>query len=191
VVVGFTRDELQRFHGATVPDLVGGAPTLVIVGINPGLWTAATGTHFAHPSNRFYPALHRAGLTDRELDRVAGLSAEDRQHLVDRGLAITNLVARATARAAELDTEELRAGAAALERRIAGWQPAVVAVAGVGAYRTAFSRPRATVGPQAETLAGAALWVIPNPSGLNAHETSASLAVHLREVGIAAGLVTR
>lgn len=187
--MGFTRDELQRFHGATVPDLAGPSPRLVLVGINPGLWTAATRTHFAHPSNRFYPAMYRAGLTDRELDRVAGLSEADRAHLLERGVAITNLVARATARAAELSSEELRAGAVQLEERVERWAPEVVAVAGISAYRTAFGRPRAAVGPQPETLGGAALWVIPNPSGLNAHETTASLAAHLRRVGVAAGVV--
>jgi double-stranded uracil-DNA glycosylase len=187
--VGFSREELARFVGATVPDLVGPSPRLVFVGINPGLWTAATQTHFAHPSNRFYPALHRAGITDRELDRVAGLAPADRAHLVDRGIAITNLVARATARAAELTPAELRAGADRLAARIAAWQPAVVAIAGVAAYRTAFTRPRATVGPQGEPLAGAACWVVPNPSGLNAHETVATLAAWYRRAADAAGIV--
>jgi TDG/mug DNA glycosylase family protein len=186
----FTREELARFAGATVPDLVGDAPPrLVLVGINPGLWTAATGTHFAHPTNRFYPALHRAGITDRELDRVGGLTRADRQALTERGIAITNLVARATARASELSTAELRAGAEALETRLAAWQPRVVAIAGVTAYRTAFRRPRAQLGPQEERLAGAALWLVPNPSGLNAHETIASLADRYRKVAVAAGLL--
>ncbi|MBS3940573.1 MAG: mismatch-specific DNA-glycosylase, partial [Actinobacteria bacterium] len=98
--MGFTRDELRRHQDATVPDLVGSAPPrLVFVGINPGLWTAATQTHFAHPGNRFYPALHLAGITDRVLDRVAGLDEADRRRLTDRGIAITNVVPRATAAA--------------------------------------------------------------------------------------------
>jgi double-stranded uracil-DNA glycosylase len=186
--VGFTREELASFEGATVPDLVGDQPRLVFVGINPGLWTAATQTHFAHPSNRFYPALFRAGITARELDRVAGLDDTDRAHLLDRGIAITNLVPRATARAAELSNAELRAGADELTARIVAWGPTVVAVAGVTAYRTAFGRPRARLGLQPEALGGAACWVVPNPSGLNAHETVASLAGRYREVALAAGL---
>jgi double-stranded uracil-DNA glycosylase len=186
--VGFTREQLASFEGATVPDLVGDAPRLAFVGINPGLWTAATRTHFAHPSNRFYPALFRAGITARELDPAAGLDDADRAHLLDRGVAITNLVPRATARAAQLSDLELRAGAEALTARIAAWQPAVVAVAGVTAYRTAFGRPRARLGSQPEPLGGAACWVVPNPSGLNAHETVATLADRYREVALAAGL---
>ena len=186
----FTREELARYVGATVPDVVGDVPPrLVFVGINPGLWTAATGTHFAHPSNRFYPALHQAGITDRELDRVGGLSDADRAALVDRGIAITNLVARATARASELSSDELRAGAEELVARLSVWRPQVVAIAGVTAYRTAFRRPRAQLGAQEERLAGAALWLVPNPSGLNAHETTATLAARYREVAVAAGVL--
>jgi double-stranded uracil-DNA glycosylase len=188
--VGFTRQELETFRDREVPDLVGDAPPrLVFVGINPGLWTAATRTHFAHPGNRFYPALHRAGLTDRVLDRAAGMTEEDRRELTERGIAITNLVARATAKASELTGDELRAGADALVERLTRWQPAVVAVAGVTAYRTAFGRPQARLGRQDEPIAGAELWVVPNPSGLNAHETTDSLAEWYRAVGRAAGLV--
>jgi double-stranded uracil-DNA glycosylase len=188
--VGFTRAELASFEDATVPDLIGERPPrLVFVGINPGLWTAATGTHFAHPGNRFYPALHRAGITDRVLDRVAGLTDEDRHHLLARGIAITNLVARATARASDLTGTELREGGEALVERLARWGPRVVAVAGITAYRTAFGRPKAAAGPQEERLAGAELWVVPNPSGLNAHETIDSLAERYREVAAAAGLL--
>jgi double-stranded uracil-DNA glycosylase len=188
--VGFTREELAAYEGATVPDLVGDAPVrLVIVGINPGLWTAATRTHFAHPSNRFYPALYRAGVTTRELDRVAGLSDRDRCELTDRGIAITNVVPRATARASALSTGELRAGAEELVARLERWRPAVVAVLGVTTYRTAFRRPSAALGEQPERLAGARLWVAPNPSGLNAHETTDSLAAHYRRIGEAAGVL--
>lgn len=183
----FTRAELEAFAGATVPDLVGEHPRLVFVGINPGLWTAATQTHFAHPSNRFYPALRRAGVITRDIPPT-GMDDRDRAHLTDRGIAITNLVARATARAAELTTAELRDGAAALVARLEDWQPRVVAVAGVTAYRTAFGRPRAALGEQDEDLAGAALWAVPNPSGLNAHETVDSLAEWYRRVAEAAGL---
>jgi double-stranded uracil-DNA glycosylase len=188
--VGFTREELASFRDAEVPDLVGDRPPrLVFVGINPGLWTAATQTHFAHPGNRFYPALHLAGLTERELDRIAGLSDDDREHLTGRGIAITNLVTRATAKASELSREELVRGGAALVERLTSWGPRVVAVAGVTAYRQAFRRPKATLGRQEEPLAGAELWVVPNPSGLNAHETTATLAAWYRRVGVAAGIV--
>jgi double-stranded uracil-DNA glycosylase len=188
--VGFSREELERFRDQEVPDLVGDEPPrLVFVGINPGLWTAATQTHFAHPGNRFYPALHLAGLTDRPLDRAAGLTDDDRRQLTSRGIAITNLVARATAKASELSRDELRTGGAALVARLERWRPAVVAVAGVTAYRTAFGRPKAKLGPQDEPLAGAELWVVPNPSGLNAHETTASLAAWYRKVGEAASVV--
>jgi TDG/mug DNA glycosylase family protein len=188
--VGFTRAELESFRDAVVPDLVGDDPKLVIVGINPGLWTAATQTHFAHPGNRFYPALHRAGITDRELDRVAGLSDADRAHLLERGVAITNVVPRATAKASELTTAELEAGGAALVERIAAWRPRVVAIAGVTAYRSAFGRRKAVMGEQPEGLVdGVDLWVVPNPSGLNAHETIDSLAAWYGRAAEAAGVV--
>lgn len=188
--MGFTREQLETFRDAEVPDLIGTRPPrLVVVGINPGLWTAATGTHFAHPGNRFYPALWRAGILDRRLEPAAGLTEADRAELLDRGLAITNLVNRATARASELTPAELREGALRLEERLRRWRPRVVAVAGVTAYRQAFGRPRAAAGRQPEELAGAELWVVPNPSGLNAHETVDSLAAWYRRVGEAAGVV--
>lgn len=184
----FTREELEAYRDTTVPDLVGDDPLLVFVGINPGLWTAATQTHFAHPGNRFYPALLRAGVIHRTIDPAAGMTAEDRAHLIERGIAITNIAGRATARAAELSRDELRAGARALEQRIAAWRPRVVAVAGVTAYRVGFDRPRAQQGPQEELLGGARLWIVPNPSGLNAHETITTLAAAYRRVARAAGI---
>ena len=115
-LMGFTRAELESFRDATVPDLVGPGLRLLFVGINPGLWTAATSTHFAHPGNRFYPALLRAGVIDRPIDRGAGMTDDDRRALVERGIGITNLVARATPRAAELSAAELREGARAPRR---------------------------------------------------------------------------
>ena len=188
----FTAAELDAFRDREVADLVDlerTRPRLVFVGINPGLWTAATGTHFAHPTNRFYPALHAAGLTSRPFDRVQGLSDIDRRELIDKGIAITNLVRRATARASELSTQELRDGGLELVARMTQWRPAVVAVAGVTAYRTAFSRPRATIGEQEEALTpDTAWWVVPNPSGLNAHETVGSLADWYWQVALAAGV---
>ncbi len=178
----FTHEELEAFRGHEVPDLVGPGLKLLFAGINPGLWTAAVQTHFAHPTNRFYPALAAAGITDYEVDRVAGMTDADRAHLVARGVGITNLVPRATARASELSREELREGGERLQRFVAEHQPAVVAIAGVTAYRDAFGERGAALGRQPETLesaahwSGAALWVVPNPSGLNAHETVATLA---------------
>lgn len=187
--MGFTRAELESFRGATVPDLVGPGLRLLFVGINPGLWTAATSTHFAHPGNRFYPALRRAGIIERDIDRGVGMSAADRQHLIERGIGITNLVAHATPRASEVTAADLRAGGLRLERFVTEHRPTVVAVAGVTAYREAFGRRQAALGRQPERLAGAELWVVPNPSGLNAHETIDSLAVAYRAPAVAAGIV--
>jgi TDG/mug DNA glycosylase family protein len=194
--VGFTRAELEAFRDQEVDDLVGPGLRLLFVGINPGLWTAAVRTHFAHPGNRFYPALATAGITGYEIDRVAGMSDADRAHLVARGIGITNLVRRATARADELSREELRAGGERLRRFVAEHRPAVVAIAGITAYREAFGERAARAGRQPETLeseahwSGAALWVVPNPSGLNAHETVATLAAAYaapaREAGVIA-----
>jgi double-stranded uracil-DNA glycosylase len=184
-----SRTELSSFHGTTVEDLVGDRPpVLVLVGINPSLMTAATGTHFAHPSNRFYPALHRAGLTSEPLPRGVAHSDEQKACLTGRGVAITNLVDRATARADELSTAELRAGVRTLEARVAGWSPRVVAFVGLGAYRVAFGRSRVAAGPQQGSFAGARVWAVPNPSGLNAHETVDSLARWYSQVFDAAGI---
>lgn len=184
----FTRHELDSFRDATVPDLVGPGLRLLFVGINPGLWTAATGTHFAHPGNRFYPALLRGGVIRRAIDPAAGMDDDERRHLIERGIGITNIAPRATARASELSRDELRAGARDLIRRIEEWKPAVVAIAGITAYRLAFERPRAQAGRQAEPLGGAELWIVPNPSGLNAHETVTTLAAAYRRVAEAAGI---
>lgn len=192
-----TREELEAFRGEEVPDLVGPGLKLLFVGINPGLWTAAVQTHFAHPTNRFYPALAAAGITDYEVDRVAGMSDDDRAHLIERGIGITNLVRRASARASELSREELREGGARLRRFVAEHRPAVVAVAGISAYRDAFGERGAVLGRQPETLetaadwSGAALWVVPNPSGLNAHETVATLAAAYAAPAREAGVVLR
>lgn len=185
----FTRAELESFRDADVPDLVGPGLRLLFVGINPGLWTAATGTHFAYPGNRFYPALLRAGILERRIDPAAGMTDADRVALLASGIGITNIVRRATARADELTRDELRAGAVALTAFVAQHRPRVVAVAGVTAYRTAFGRPRARLGRQPEDLAGAALWVVPNPSGLNAHDTIETLARAYADPARAAGLL--
>jgi double-stranded uracil-DNA glycosylase len=187
--MGFTRAELESFRDVTVPDLVGPGLKLLFVGINPGLWTAATQTHFAHPGNRFYPALHLGGVIEREIDRGSGMSDEDRAHLIERGIGITNVVHRATARASELAAAELRAGGEALRRFVDEHRPIVVAVAGITAYRTAFRVPKAEIGRQPDRFEGAELWIVPNPSGLNAHETIETLAAAYRAPAIAAGVI--
>ena len=182
--------DLAAAANRTLPDVLP-APDqplrVLFCGINPSLYSAATGWHFARPGNRFWPALHLSGFTPRQL-------APAEQHLlVGYGLGITNLVARATAQAAELTPAELQAGGERLraliaERRSRGLGPRVLAVAGVTAYRTAFARPRAAIGPQAETLGAAQLWILPNPSGLNASWTLPRIAATFRELREAAGV---
>lgn len=186
--MGFTRAELEAFRDAEVPDLIGPGCALLFVGINPGLWTAATGAHFARPGNRFYPALLSAGIIERPIDPSSGMSEQDKAYLIARGVGITNLVRRATVRADELTTEELQAGRHRLEQVVAQHRPTVVAVAGITAYRAAFGRRKASSGRQAEPLGTSLLWVVPNPSGLNAHDTVTSLALAYREAAEAAGI---
>jgi len=190
--MGFTRAELESFRDVEVPDLLPGPGRplrLLFVGINPGLWTAATQSHFARPGNRFYPALLQAGIVPRPIDPSAGMTDEDRDELRRRGIGITNVVARATARADELTADELREGGRRLQALVAERRPAVVAVAGVTAYRAAFGEPRATVGEQPGRWGAARVFVVPNPSGLNAHETVATLAVAYAEAARAAGVL--
>jgi double-stranded uracil-DNA glycosylase len=184
----FTRAELETFTGATLPDLLGDHIRLLFVGINPGLRTVAVQAHFGGGSNRFYPALYRAGITDHLISAAGGMRPEDRAHLLDRGIGITNLFPGASARADELTVQQLRGGALALAERVESLSPGLVAMLGITAYRTAFDRPRATVGRQPKLLGGAPLWVVPNPSGLNAHAPLATLALAYREVAIAAGI---
>lgn len=176
LTLGFTRAELEAHRDEVVPDLIGPGCRLLFVGINPGLWTAAVQTHFAHPGNRFYPALLEAGIIEAPIDPAAGMTDADRAAFLARGLGITNLVPRATARADELSAQELRTGGERLVGTVRRWEPRVVAVAGITAYRTAFGERKATMGRQPTDLAGGELWVVPNPSGLNAHETVATLA---------------
>ena len=188
-----TRADLTRF-ATDNPDAIDdvlpadGAPLrMLIVGINPGLWTAAVNAPFAHPGNRFWPSLHRAGLTDHVVDAAAGLSADDEAQLLKRGIGLTNLVGRATARADELSREELRTGGARLVSRLDDLRPSAVAIAGITAFRTAFSLPKAKLGQQDPAIVegwppDVALWVVPQPSGLNAHENIDSLADRWREV---------
>lgn len=183
--------ELLTYADAEVPDLLGPGLRLLFVGINPSLWTAAVGAHFARPGNRFWPALTAAGLTSEVVDCSAGMSAADSSALISRGIGITNVVSRATARADELSRAEYRAGGLSLVSRVNAWQPRVVAVLGVTAYRLAFD-PKARSGRQ-EPPVGAEgdveWWTLPNPSGLNAHETVASLGLAYAEVARRAGVL--
>lgn len=194
--------DLDAFRDAVIDDIGVDTCRLLVVGINPGLWTARVGAPFARPGNRFWPALHAAGITPREIDASKGLSDADLTLLADVGLGFTNVVARATARADELSDDEIRAGGDVLEDKVARERgrrggPDAVMVAGIGAYRTAFgvrerrARREAPGGPvdrkigvgkQWARIGGAATWVVPNPSGLNAHETVESLARAYREV---------
>ena len=158
-----TRDEVAAAAGQTIPDLIGPGLRVLFSGINPSLYSAATGHHFARPGNRFWPALHGAGFTPRLLH-------PSEQHLLPAlGLGITNVVARATARADELAPVELVDGGRLLTDRVRESAPRYLAVLGVTAYRAAFHRPKARIGPQPDTIAGTPVWVLPNPSGLNAH----------------------
>jgi TDG/mug DNA glycosylase family protein len=187
--MGFTRAELESYRDAVVPDLIGPDCKLLFVGINPGLWTAATGAHFARRGNRFYPALWRAGIVDRLIDASAGMSDDDRALLLDRGIGITNVVPRASARADELTTEELVEGGRKLIETVNRVHPKVIAVAGITAYRTAFGDRKATAGRQDRTIGDTVVWVVPNPSGLNAHHTVDTLAQAYRAAAVEAGVV--
>jgi TDG/mug DNA glycosylase family protein len=178
-----TAAEIEAAKDRTIPDVVPPRGGVLLCGINPGLYSAATGCHFARPGNRFWPALHRSGFTDRLL------APAEQRLLPSYGLGITNLAARATAQAAELTAAELAEGGARLEAFVEEHVPGVVAVLGVTAYRTAFGRRSARIGPQELTLGGARLWILPNPSGLNAHYTADALAAEFRvlRAAVAAG----
>ena len=154
------------------------------MGINPGLWSGATGYHFARPGNRFWPTIHRAGFTPRQL------APDETEELLRRGIGITNLVNRTTRTAAELSGDELRGGATRLRATVRRLRPRAVAVLAVAAYRIAFDRPRAVIGRQPEELEGAELWLLPNPSGLNANYQLPELARlygQLREATVGPG----
>ncbi len=157
-----TRAEVQAAAGRTVPDVIAPGLDVVFCGINPSLYSGATGHHFARPGNRFWPALKAAGYTERVL------APWEERSLLEAGCGITNLVSRATAAAADLTAAELSSGRHRLERKVRRYAPRWLAVLGVSAYRTAFDRPHARIGEQAERLGPSGLWVLPNPSGLNA-----------------------
>jgi TDG/mug DNA glycosylase family protein len=165
-----TQAQVAAAYGRTVPDLIGPGLKVLFCGINPSLYSAATRHHFARPGNRFWPALHRAGFTSRLL------KPQEEKLLLAEGIGITNLVARATAAASELSDEELRAGRRRLERKVRRYGPEWVAIVGIGAYRTAFGYSRALAGRQSERIGSSGIWVLPNPSGLNANHQIAELA---------------
>lgn len=171
-----TPADLAAAAGRTIPDLLAPDLTVLFCGINPGLWSGATGHHFARPGNRFWPALFRSGFTPRLL------RPDEQDELPALGLGITNVAARTTARADELTAEELRAGGHALVEKVRSYRPRVLAVLGLGAYRTAFGRPRTTVGRRSETIGSTDIWVLPNPSGLNAHYSLDALAAEFRKL---------
>ena len=158
-----TRAELAAAVGKTISDVIAPRLRVLFCGINPGLYSAATGHHFARPGNRFWPALQRAGFTER------WLAPWEERELLEHRCGVTNLVARATAGADELTPEELIAGRRKLLAKVRRYAPAFVAILGIGAYRSAFEQKGAVLGRQSETLAGTVVWVLPNPSGLNAH----------------------
>lgn len=188
---GGSAADLDAYRDAVIDDIGMDTCRLLVVGINPGLWTAKVGAPFARPGNRFWPALHEAGITPRLVDARDGLSDADLGMLAEAGLGFTNVVARATARAGELADDEIRAGGRVLAEKVARQRdlrggPEVVMVAGIGAFRTAFgaktpSGGKVGVGKQEKAIGGAETWVVPNPSGLNAHETVESLARAYRE----------
>ncbi|HSJ22685.1 MAG TPA: G/U mismatch-specific DNA glycosylase [Nocardioidaceae bacterium] len=180
-----TPADLEAARDRTVPDVLGPGLSVLFSGVNPGLWSAATGLHFARPGNRFWPSLYRSGFTDRLL------GPQEQWTLLERGLGITNVVARATARADELSREELIGGGEVLRTKVERLRPSWLAVVGIGAYRTAFDRRHAVVGPQEERLGATRVWVLPNPSGLNAQWPPAALAEEFARMREAAGLPDR
>lgn len=171
-----TREQLLAATEKTVADVIAPNLRVLFCGINPGLYTAAVGHHFARPGNRFWPALYAGGFTERLL------SPFDERELLQSGYGVTNVVSRTTNSADQLSREEIIAGGEELRAKVLRYRPRVLAVLGVGAYRTAFNQPKATIGRQEETIGDTMLWVLPNPSGLNANYQPAALARLFREL---------
>jgi TDG/mug DNA glycosylase family protein len=171
-----TKEQLLAAAGKTVKDVIAPNLRVLFCGINPGLYTAAVGHHFARPGNRFWPALQAAGFTARLV------SPFDERELLESGYGITNVVMRTTATADQLTPEELRAGGKQLKAKVRRYKPAFLAVLGVGAYRAAWERPKAVLGRQEETIGKTIVWVLPNPSGLNAHYQAGALALMFSEL---------
>ncbi len=171
-----TKEQLLAATEKTVRDVIAPDLRVLFCGINPGLYTAAVGHHFARPGNRFWPALYAAGFTDRLLSPFA------ERELLPKGYGITNVVARTTASADLLSKEEIIVGGKRLRHKVRRYRPRMLAVLGLGAYRTAFAQPKARIGRQSEMLAATGIWVLPNPSGLNANYQAADLARLFREL---------
>jgi double-stranded uracil-DNA glycosylase len=180
-----TPQELAAGYGRTIPDLIAPDLKVLFVGINPGLWSAAVGRHFGNPANRLWPTLHAAGFTPRRF------LPSDADELLALGYGITNLVARATGSAGELHDDELRAGAPVLVEKIERYRPRAVAFLGLSAYRIGFGKPRAPVGRQDEPLGGAPVWLLPNPSGLNAHYQMPDLVRLYLQLRVGVGLAAQ
>ncbi|HSE65541.1 MAG TPA: G/U mismatch-specific DNA glycosylase [Gemmatimonadales bacterium] len=175
-----TKQDLLAAVNRRVPDVIAPGLAVLFCGINPGLYSAATGFHFARPGNRFWPALHAGGFTPRILAPI------ENRLLLDLGYGLTNIVGRATARAEELSVKELLAGRRRLEKKILRFAPRWIAILGITAYRIAFQQPRAVLGPQPETVGATGIWVLPNPSGLNANHQPPDLARAFRMLRAAA-----
>lgn len=175
-----TADELRHAEGKTIPDVIAPGLRILFCGINPGLYSGAVGHHFARPGNRFWPALHAAGLTLQQM------SPFDDQQLLTLGYGITNVVERTTATAAELTPDELVEGGRRLAEKVRHYHPCILAILGISAYRAAFNAKNAVLGPQLERIGDTEIWVLPNPSGLNAHYRLEQLADWFRKVGLAA-----
>lgn len=171
-----TRAELLSAADRTVPDVIAPGLSVLFCGINPGLYSAYTGHHFARPGNRFWPALHAGGFTPRLL------RPDEERELLALGYGITNVVGRASAAADELSTNEFVVGGRRLRARVKRHRPRCLAVPGVGAFRVAFDRPKAVLGPQPDSIGETKVWVLPNPSGLNAHYRAAELATLFRRL---------
>ncbi|MDX6527988.1 MAG: double-stranded uracil-DNA glycosylase [Blastocatellia bacterium] len=175
-----TKQQLIEAEGKTLPDVIGPGLRVLFCGINPGLYTAAVGHHFARPGNRFWPALYQSGFTDRLL------SPFEERELLPLQIGVTNVVARATTAAAELTKEDFIKGGRRLTAKVRRYRPRIVAVLGVGAYREAFAQPKAMIGEQAERIGDARVWVLPNPSGLNANYQLPDLVRLFRKLRAAA-----
>lgn len=171
-----TRADLLTAKDKTIRDVIAPGLHVLFCGINPGLYSGATGHHFARPGNRFWPTLHQAGFTPRLLH------PSEQHELLSLGYGITNLVARTTATADELDSKELLAGRIRLEKKVKRYEPRVLAVLGIGAYRLAFQEPRATLGLQSRVIGNTRIWVLPNPSGLNAHYQLSTLVEEFQKL---------
>ncbi len=168
-IVRPTREQIAAAHGRTIPDVIAHGLDVLFCGINPSLYSGAVGHHFARPGNRFWPVMHAAGFTDTLL------SPSDDRTLLEVGCGLTNVVERATNSADELTAEALVQGARRLVRKVRKYRPRWIAFLGASVYRVAFDRPHAQVGPQQERIAESGVWVLPNPSGLNAHYPPAKL----------------